>query len=102
MHPLRSARENGRVVAVRVSVPDAAFEDEANRRETAMRVPAHARTARKVLRRRVVQQHKWVEVAKLLRWKRLPDGKRAHRVGLGKNHVRDGSKTHGLGTRSRT
>src|SRR5689334_929863 len=102
MHPLRSTRENGRVVALRIAVPDAAFEDEGDRSETAMRVPADARLTRKVLRRRVMQQHKWVEVRKLRGWKRLPDRKRAHRVGLGKDDVGDGSKTHAFKTRPRT
>jgi hypothetical protein len=98
MHPLRSARQNGRIVSLCVAVPDAPFEDEADRRKPAMGMPGHARVTAKILRGCVVQQHEWVEVRKLLGWKRLPDGKRAHGVSLGKNDVGDRSKTHAAKT----
>jgi len=102
VHPLCATRKNGGIVALRVAVPEAPFEDEGDGREPAMRVPADARIAGEVLWWRVVQQDEGVEVGKLLGWKRLSDGQRAHSVGLSKNDVRDGSKTHGRKTRSRT
>ena len=72
MHPLRPACLHRGVVALRIAVAKPTLEDERDRREAAMRVPADAGVTTKVRGRGMVKKDESGRNRELFRWKRLP------------------------------